>query len=212
MNSTQNSRSGAGGKEPKAMFENPVLEKLTRTHISAPLSILGIIALGIFIYGYLHVNVPLYIGVLLVLAGILAFTFVEYLMHRYLYHMETDTKLKKKLQYSFHGWHHDYPKDKERLALPPAVTIILSTVLFILFNLLIGKYVFSFLPGFMLGYVAYLSVHYIVHAYKPPKNVFKYLWIHHSIHHHREHDRAYGVSSPLWDYVFRTMPRSRVER
>jgi len=70
-----------------------------------------------------------------------------------------------------------------------------------------GDFAYVFLPGFLMGYAGYLFVHYIVHAYQPPKNFFKILWIHHGIHHYKEPERAFGVSSPLWDLVFRTMPR-----
>ena len=32
---------------------------------------------------------------------------------------------------------------------------------------------------------------------------------HHGIHHYRNPDRGYGVSSPLWDYVFGTMEKEK---
>ena len=70
-----------------------------------------------------------------------------------------------------------------------------------------GDFVFAFLPGFLVGYASYLFVHYIVHAYAPPKNFFKALWVNHSIHHYKDNTVVFGVSSPLWDYVFRTMPK-----
>ncbi len=90
----------------------------------------------------------------------LVFTLVEYLIHRYVFHMDTNTKTKVKIQYTFHGIHHDYPKDKERLAMPPLVSLTISTVLFLIFRLLMGNYVFAFLPGFVMGYASYLFVHY----------------------------------------------------
>lgn len=139
--------------------------------------------------------------------GWLAFTLVEYLVHRYVFHMETDTKTKENIQYKFHGVHHDFPKDKERLAMPPVVSLTISTGLFFLFRFLMGDAVFGFLPGFLVGYAMYLFVHYIVHAYQPPKNFFKALWVNHGIHHYKNHERAFGVSSPLWDYIFQTMPK-----
>jgi sterol desaturase/sphingolipid hydroxylase (fatty acid hydroxylase superfamily) len=58
----------------------------------------------------------------------------------------------------------------------------------------------------VLGYAGYLFVHYIVHAYPPPKNRLKQLWINHSVHHYKDGKKAFGVSPPLWDYVFGTMP------
>jgi sterol desaturase/sphingolipid hydroxylase (fatty acid hydroxylase superfamily) len=37
----------------------------------------------------------------------------------------------------------------------------------------------------------------------------KHLWIHHALHHYQQPDAAYGVSSPLWDFFFKTMPEKR---
>ena len=120
--------------------------------------------------------------------------------------MKITNKIRKSIQYGLHGVHHEYPKDKGRLAMPPLVSAFLAASLLITFLFLIGNYTFGFLPGFVMGYVSYLFVHYIVHTYAPPKNIFKELWINHAIHHYKDHTKAFGVSSPLWDYVFRTMP------
>jgi hypothetical protein len=86
------------------------------------------------------------------------------------------------MQYLIHGVHHEFPKDKDRLAMPPLVSVTIATVLLLLFRVILGDLAFSFLPGFIVGYAYYLSVHYIVHVYQPPKNFFKVLWINHGIH------------------------------
>jgi sterol desaturase/sphingolipid hydroxylase (fatty acid hydroxylase superfamily) len=44
-----------------------------------------------------------------------------------------------------------------------------------------------------------------VHAYPPPGNFFKALWINHSVHHYKDGEAVFGVSSPLWDYIYGTM-------
>jgi sterol desaturase/sphingolipid hydroxylase (fatty acid hydroxylase superfamily) len=139
--------------------------------------------------------------------GLFFFTFVEYIMHRYLYHIPATSERKKKISYTMHGVHHDYPKDKSRLAMPPVLSLVIATVLFIIYRAVLGDYVFGVLAGFLIDYAAYLAVHYSVHGFKVPNNSLKTLWHHHSIHHYREPDRAFGVSSPLWDQIFRTMPR-----
>ncbi|MGE4014980.1 MAG: sterol desaturase family protein [Cyclobacteriaceae bacterium] len=134
----------------------------------------------------------------------LAFSWAEYMVHRYLFHMKTYTEFRRKFQYTVHGVHHEFPKDKERLAMPPILSITLATLLLFLFRLVLGDLVFSFLPGFLVGYALYLAVHYMVHTYQPPKNFLKALWVNHSIHHYKEGAGVYGVSSPLWDYIFGT--------
>jgi 4-hydroxysphinganine ceramide fatty acyl 2-hydroxylase len=189
------------------MFDNPVLEKMSRTHISIPISMfLGLGTVSLY-FAITSTDIPLGIGLLCLLLGLLSFTLVEYLMHRHFFHMEPDTKIKDKLQYSVHGVHHDYPKDKDRLAMPPFISAFYTFVFYVVFTLIMDDYALYFLPGFLIGYALYLGVHFIVHAYQPPKNFLKILWVNHAIHHYKDPDVAFGVSSPLWDYILGTMPK-----
>ena len=116
---------------------------------------------------------------------------------------------KKEAQYKMHGVHHDYPKDKQRLAMPPFLSITIATILLLIFELILDKYSFSFLAGFLVGYAMYLLVHYSVHIFRAPNNFLKALWVNHSIHHYSPEDAMFGVSSPLWDYVFGTTPKKK---
>jgi sterol desaturase/sphingolipid hydroxylase (fatty acid hydroxylase superfamily) len=189
------------------LFSNPVLERISRTHISIPISLFLAISSVSFYYGVASTTIPLGLGLAFFALGILAFTFVEYMMHKHFFHMEPDTPLKDKLQYNVHGVHHDYPKDKDRLAMPPFVSAAYSAILYLVFTLLMGDFALYFLPGFLLGYSGYLGVHYVVHVYNPPKNFLKVLWVNHAIHHYKDPDSAFGVSSPLWDYLLGTLPK-----
>ncbi|HLW20417.1 MAG TPA: sterol desaturase family protein [Cyclobacteriaceae bacterium] len=189
------------------MFKNPVLEKLSRTHISIPIVMFILVGGYALYYGITTAPVSFTTGALLVIAGFFSFTLVEYLMHRYLYHMLPTNKIKDKVQYTIHGVHHDYPKDKDRLALPPFITGLYALILYLVFTFLMGDYALYFLPGFLIGYALYLGVHYMVHAYQPPKNFLKVLWVNHAIHHYKDPDVAFGVSVPIWDYIFGTAPK-----
>jgi sterol desaturase/sphingolipid hydroxylase (fatty acid hydroxylase superfamily) len=195
-------------KGTKQLFKNPILEKLTRTHISVPLVIFFSYAAGLLYWSVTHTALSVGTTVALFFVGTLVFTLVEYIVHRYIFHIATDTPAKEKFQYTAHGVHHEFPKDKDRLAMPPILSITLSTILLFVFRLIMGDFVFAFLPGFLVGYAAYLSVHYMVHAYQPPKNFFKILWVNHGIHHYKNGEVVFGVSSPLWDYIFGTMPKA----
>ncbi|MHA6246355.1 sterol desaturase family protein [Pontibacter sp. CAU 1760] len=189
------------------IFSNPLLERLTRTHIALPISIFVAIAIGLIYYGITHSFIGVLEALGLFIIGWLLFSLMEYMAHRFVFHMDTDTPTKAKIQYTFHGNHHEYPKDKERLAMPPIVSVLISSLLFFVFKLVFGAFVFGILAGLLFGYAMYLFVHYAVHAYAPPKNFLKTLWVHHSIHHYKDPNVAYGVSSPLWDYVLGTMPK-----
>lgn len=189
------------------MFDNPLLERLSRTHISIPIILFFTIS-GISLYHAItSTAIGLVVGIPVLVLGILAFTFVEYMMHKYFFHMEPDSPLKDKLQYTVHGVHHDYPKDKDRLAMPPFVSAAYALIFYGVFTLIMGDFALYFLPGFLIGYAAYLGVHYAVHAYLPPKNFLKILWVNHAVHHYKDPDAAFGVSSPLWDFLLGTMPK-----
>ena len=196
-------------KTENRVFQNPILEKLTHTHIAYPLTIfygVGAVLLAYTIYfGILGPGA----SILLFVAGFLSFTLVEYLIHRYTFHMEADTPKKERLQYVLHGAHHDFPKDKTRLAMPPLVSIVLAATFFLFYRILLGEYGIPFTGGFVAGYASYLCVHYSVHAFPTPKNILRRLWIHHALHHYQQPNAAYGVSSPLWDIFFKTMPEKR---
>lgn len=192
-------------KGTKKLFKNPILEKLSRTHISVPLTIFSAYAVTLLYWDITHTSLSARATVALFFLGFISFTFVEYLVHRYVYHINTDTEWRKKFQYNAHGVHHEFPKDKDRLAMPPLLSITVATLLLLFFRLVMGDFAFAFLPGFLVGYAYYLSVHYVVHIYQPPRNFLRVLWINHSVHHYKDGDVVFGVSSPLWDYVFGTM-------
>ncbi len=191
------------------MFENKFLNRLTQTHIATPIVIFFVYAIGLLWYTAVKTDLTFLTVAFVFLAGTLGFTFMEYVVHRWVYHPPHGASEEyKEMTYNMHGFHHDYPKDKKRLAMPPILAIIIATSLLFLFELVLGQYSFSYLAGFVVGYAMYLVVHYTVHMYPPPKNFLKALWVNHALHHYSEDDILFGVSQPLWDYVFRTMPKS----
>lgn len=196
---------------PSNLFENEWLNRLTRTHTAIPVTLFFLYAAGLLYYAKIATDLSNLTIVALFFIGIFVFTFVEYAMHRWLYHPPEDASEEyMDFTYTLHGHHHAYPKDKQRLAMPPLLAIGIGTGLLLLFKLILDQYTFAFLAGFMVGYAMYLLVHYAVHMYKMPNNFLKALWINHSIHHYADDDEVlYGVSSPLWDYIFGTVPKKK---
>jgi sterol desaturase/sphingolipid hydroxylase (fatty acid hydroxylase superfamily) len=197
-------------KGTQKLFQNPVLEKLSRTHIAVPLTIFSLFSGALLAWSITHTTLSAGTTIVLFVLGLLAFTWVEYVTHRFVFHMKTYNEVRAKLQYMIHGIHHEYPKDKDRLAMPPLLSVVIATILLLLFRVVMGDFVFAFLPGFLVGYAAYLGVHYMVHAFAPPKNFLKRLWINHGTHHYKNGEMIYGVSSPLWDYVYGTMTEKKL--
>lgn len=198
-------------KGTRQLFKNPILEKLSRTHISVPLIIFFSYSAGLLYWSITHTSLSAGTTILMFVIGLIAFTWVEYNVHRYIFHLAPTTQRRANFQYTMHGVHHEFPKDKTRLAMPPLLSITLSTILLLIFRLILGDLVFSFLPGFLVGYAMYLSVHYMVHAYQPPQNFLKVLWVNHAIHHYKDGELVFGVSSPLWDYIYGTMGKNSKE-
>jgi sterol desaturase/sphingolipid hydroxylase (fatty acid hydroxylase superfamily) len=138
------------------------------------------------------------------LGGFFAFTLFEYLTHRYVFHLVPHGERGQRFQYAVHGNHHQDPDVETRVMMRPSYAVVVTAVLTGLFGLLLGGKTLAFAPGFVAGYGLYLLVHYAVHAYRPPRNRLRLLWRHHHLHHYSDEAANFGVSSPLWDFVFRT--------
>ena len=188
------------------LFQNPTLERLTHTHIALPVGVFLLTTVFSLYYGLTRGYIAGVSALGLFLGGWLIFSFAEYAVHRYLYHMPAPTERRARIQYTMHGVHHEFPKDKSRLAMPPIVSVFVVSLLFSIFRIAFGAAAFGVLAGFVFGYALYLFVHYSIHAYAPPKNFLKFWWLHHSQHHYRQDEVAFGVSTTLWDHIIGTMP------
>jgi 4-hydroxysphinganine ceramide fatty acyl 2-hydroxylase len=187
------------------LFRSQYLEMLTKTH---PLVIWGIY-LPVIIYCLYYSTSNLNVGFarigLTFAAGMLFWTLFEYIMHRFVFHWVAESERAVKIIYILHGNHHHFPRDKERLFMPPVPSLILASIIFLVMNLVMGRNVFMFFPGFILGYLLYGSMHYAIHAWNPPFKWMKPLWRNHHLHHYKDEHQGFGVSTTIWDRVFGTM-------
>ena len=137
---------------------------------------------------------------LLVLAGLLSWTLIEYLLHRFVLHG---------LQ-PFKGWHEEHHARPTALICAPT---LLSAVLF---------FILVFLPalelgnlwaacavtlGVVSGYLAYAITHHAVHHWRGNSQWLKKRKHWHALHHACAAEPGrYGVSSSFWDRVWGTGP------
>lgn len=187
------------------LFKNPYLEMLTKTH---PLVIWGMYLPMIIGFPWYAAETFLFSGIqiaLLFIGGMLFWSLFEYLMHRFVFHMVAESERARKFIYVLHGNHHEFPRDKERLFMPPVPSLIISSIIFFAMYTLMRTNAFVFFPGFMLGYLIYGTMHYAIHAWNPPFKWMKPLWRNHHLHHYKNEEQGFGVSSTLWDHVFGTM-------
>jgi sterol desaturase/sphingolipid hydroxylase (fatty acid hydroxylase superfamily) len=187
------------------LFESQYLEMLTKTH---PLVIWGMytpIITWLLYRAFILPNSTALQILLTFLGGMIFWTLFEYVFHRFVFHFISESPRIMKVVYILHGNHHEYPRDKERLFMPPVPSLILASVLFTLFYVAIGKNAFMAFPGFMFGYLLYGTMHFAIHAWNPPYKWMKPLWRNHHLHHYKNQDMGFGVSTTLWDRVFGTM-------
>lgn len=199
---------------PIRLFNSNFLEFFT--HIS-PVAVLAIWLpiIGFFLYmaikslprGGSWLHIPLGF-----LAGLAVWTLAEYLLHRFVFHFRACSPLQERVTFLFHGIHHLQPNDKTRLVMPPVVSIPLAVIFYGLFYLVIGlllnapQWVNPLVAGFALGYLAYDMIHYATHHFPMRWSFLKILKRHHMAHHYKSPDMRFGVSSTVWDHVFRTYP------
>lgn len=188
------------------LFKNEFLERMTRVSPNVALASYLPVAAALIVWNFWQQYVPgIGLAALLFLAGVFTWTLFEYVAHRYVFHLAGESEGAKSFSYRIHGVHHEFPRDHGRLFMPPPIGLAIMAVLFSLIYLVLGVSTFMFFSGFIVGYVAYAFLHYCMHRYKPPP-MLRFLWRHHLQHHYKCPDLAYGVSSPLWDMVFGTMP------
>ena len=138
------------------------------------------------------------------LGGILFWTFFEYIIHRFVFHWVSENPRTRRIAYIMHGNHHEFPRDRQRLFMPAVPSSIISSVVFLIMFGLMGSAALLFFPGFMLGYLLYASMHYAIHAWHPPFKWMKPIWRNHHLHHYKNDDKGFGVSTHIWDKVFGT--------
>ena len=200
------------GGEPIRLFKSDVLEFFTHIH---PLVVVVIwLPVAVVFFGRGLATPALGPAAMVggLLAGVVIWSFVEYVLHRFIFHFRPRTSWQERLSFLFHGVHHAQPQSKTRLVMPPPVSLPLGLTFYGLFYLvlavLIGRpaWIAPVFAGFTLGYLAYDLTHYATHHFRMRRGYFKHVRQHHWRHHTQTPDQRFGVSSPVWDWVFGTEP------
>jgi sterol desaturase/sphingolipid hydroxylase (fatty acid hydroxylase superfamily) len=183
------------------MFKNSLFENLSKVHFSVPLFIYIPVIL-FFAYQAFQNNIGLAAFALYFFIGLAVWTITEYLLHRFIFHYHPTSGWGQRVHFIFHGVHHDYPRDKKRLVMPPSASIPLAALFYYLFSLLLSTvHLYAFFPGFILGYLIYDMLHYAMHHYNFKSGIMKRIKQHHMLHHYQNPDKGYGVSSAIWDKI-----------
>ena len=144
--------------------------------------------------------------------GFFLWTLAEYTLHRFVFHFPAKGEKAEKFIFLFHGIHHAQPQCKTRLVMPPIVSIPLAALFYGLFHLIFSvllnspQWIAPVFSAFIFGYLAYDLTHYATHHFSMRSGYSKFLKRYHMQHHYKTPNKRFGVSSPLWDLVFKTKP------
>lgn len=186
------------------LFQNPVLEFFSHIHPATPVVVYGPVCIWFAFHAVATQGTAE--SLMGMVGGLALWTFVEYWFHRVLFHYHPRSGWGKRVMFLIHGVHHDYPQDSTRLVMPLLVSVPLASLFYGIFLLVFGTATAAVFAGFILGYIAYDSLHYAVHHLRLESRPGRWIKRNHLRHHYTDEHNGFGVSSPIWDYVFRTMP------
>lgn len=184
------------------LFGSPALEALTVISLRSFVVVWAIMLPAIVFFAFYYT--PDVLAPLLILAGLAVWTFVEYALHRFVFHHEAQSPLMKRFVFVIHGNHHAFPNDPLRNLMPPIVSFPIAALVAASFIGALGLMGIWCFLGFMLGYVAYDLVHYACHQLPMKGRLARALKIHHMRHHHLKNEGNYAITGMVWDRVLST--------
>lgn len=154
-----------------------------------------------------HPMNPASIGILF-LVGVLSWTLVEYLLHRFVFHWVEVAEPWRTMFSGLHMAHHEAPDSSTLIVAPPVVSFTFATLFFLIFWTLTQNLAAAALliTGLFTGYCIYEWVHFATHQYAMTSRLGRVLKKYHLQHHHKHPNKGFGVTSPFWDRVFGTFP------
>ena len=147
------------------------------------------------------------IFILLVL-GFLSWGLLEYILHRFVFHLEAIPVFGHTFVNASHLAHHENPKATDNLFASLKLSVPIATVYWLLARAVLGTWVAAsyLFIGLVAGYFCYEWLHFQAHHGRSRLPLLRYLKKYHLLHHYRTPDRRFGVTSPVFDLLFGTFP------
>jgi dihydroceramide fatty acyl 2-hydroxylase len=184
------------------LFDNPILDKLSRVPWWFPLFYLPVAA---WLTWKGAAALPVLTTAGCFVLGYILWTLSEYICHRWLFHTEFPGAIGERIHFLLHGVHHVHPSDPLRLVMPPLMSLPLMALAWVVISALFPEpWSFAMAGGFLCGYVLYDEIHFHIHHRAMRTPVELALRRAHLLHHFRDPLRGYGVSCPYWDTAFGT--------
>jgi sterol desaturase/sphingolipid hydroxylase (fatty acid hydroxylase superfamily) len=146
-------------------------------------------------------------GALGVLFGVFAWTLLEYVLHRFIFHALDTFKHAPAwavtIDFAIHSVHHRYPDDHGRLVMPLPLSAAIAVPTYIFLNT-ITSHATSIFAGILIGYVLYDFIHFLLHRGGVPK-CLRAAVRRHARHHYWKGATDFGVTSSFWDVICGTI-------
>jgi sterol desaturase/sphingolipid hydroxylase (fatty acid hydroxylase superfamily) len=186
------------------MFANPWLEWLSRVHPATPFVLYLPVVAALLLWPGSAAH-GAWFRLLPFGAGLLLWTLLEYLLHRFVFHFTGADGRPPRWQFHVHGVHHEFPGDRDRLVMPPAASVPAAILVFVGARLALpGAVALPLVAGVVTGYLAYDFLHWRAHAGRSTHWLARAHRRYHLQHHFLDSGAHFGVSTPLWDHVFGT--------
>ncbi|EOB09024.1 Fatty acid 2-hydroxylase, partial [Anas platyrhynchos] len=127
------------------------------------------------------------------LLGMFLWSLLEYLIHRFVFHMKPPASnyYLITLHFLLHGQHHKSPFDSSRLVFPPVPASLVIGFFYGVLQLLLPEVLgLSVFVGGLCGYVVYDMMHYYLHYGSPKKGTYLYGLKAYHVKHHFEHQKS----------------------
>ncbi len=186
------------------MFRRDWMEALSKVHWSVPLMVYLPVVIGLLYYGVAVQQAGLPTIAAWFIAGAFAWTPLEYVLHRFVFHYHPTSAWGRSLHFVMHGVHHDYPSDARRLVMPPTASIPIVLMIYGVVRLVVPGHALLFMSGLLSGYMAYDMIHYALHHASFRSGWLRTLKQHHMRHHYSDPNHGFGVSTRMWDDILGT--------
>lgn len=196
------------------MFESEFFEFFSKVHPAAPFVLWIPVGLGIAAYGLSTGVTEPSRFVLWCPLGFVSWQFMEYFIHKKIFHWQGIGPISRRFHDIAHGFHHKYPDDADRLVMPLAVSITLGLVTGGLAYLVHRpEMMLPWWCGLLAGYLFYDFMHWSTHFRRPLTSWGKKMRAHHMAHHFADIDTNFGISHRYIDRMMGTLKkRSASER
>lgn len=192
------------------MFESDFMEFFSKVHPVTPFALYLPTMVGLLLWALARGVTTLGQTALMFPLGWVTWQFMEYFIHRHVFHWEGIGPKTRRLHDILHGFHHKYPDDNTRLVMPLGASLPLAVVIWGGLSLLERPALTTpYFVGIVLSYLWYDFTHWSTHYRKPLTAWGRAIRAHHMSHHFADVDSNFGLSHRYIDRLMGTLKKTR---